>query len=81
MTKNATQRMLDLAEPISPSEAVAAGVLDLVVQPDELMTAAREAATRFASLNMEAHKITKLRVREKMLAAIRDANDKEFPPA
>lgn len=81
LTKNAAQRMLDLAEPISPSEAVAAGVLDLVVAPDQLMTAAREAATRFAGLNMSAHKITKERVRGDMLAAIRKATDDEFPAA
>lgn len=79
LTKNATQRMLDLAEPISPSEAVAAGVLDLVVAPEQLMDAAREAATRFAALNMNAHKITKERVRGDMLEAIRKANDAEFP--
>jgi enoyl-CoA hydratase len=79
LTKNATQRMLDLAEPISPSEAVAAGVLDLVVAPDQLMTASREAATRFAALNMNAHQITKERVRGDMLKAIREATDAEFP--
>lgn len=79
LTKNAAQRMLNLAEPISPSEAVAAGVLDLVVPQDQVLTAARETATRFAALNMNAHKITKLRVREDMLAAIKAANDLEFP--
>lgn len=81
LTKNAAQRMLDLAEPVAPADAVAAGVLDLVVAPDELMPAAREAAERFAALNMNAHKITKERVRGDMLAAIRKANDDEFPAA
>lgn len=81
LTKNATQRMLDLAEPISPQEAIAAGVLDRVVAPDQLMDVARETATRFASLNMNAHQITKMRVREDMLAAIKKANDDEFPAA
>ena len=79
ITKSAAQRMLDLAEPISPSEAVAAGVLDLVVPADQLMSAAREVATRFTALNMNAHKITKERVRADMLAAIRAATDAEFP--
>lgn len=79
LTKNAAQRMLNLAEPISPSEAVAAGVLDLVVPQDQVLSAARETALRFAALNMNAHKITKLRVREDMLAAIKAANDLEFP--
>lgn len=82
LTRNAFQRMLLLAEPIAPSEAVAAGVLDLVVPRDELMKAAHEVATRFAStLNMEAHLGTKLRVRADALKAIREANDMEFPVA
>ena len=79
LTPNAYQRMLNTAEPIAPSEAVAAGVLDAVVAEDQLMDTAREVATRFASLNMDAHRGTKARVREQMLNAIRAANDAEFP--
>ena len=79
LTPNAFQRMLNTAEPIVPSEAVAAGVLDAVVAENELMDAAREVATRFTSLNMDAHRGTKARVRQQMLKAIRDANDAEFP--
>lgn len=79
LTKNAAQRMLNLAEAIEPKDAIAAGVLDEVVAPDQLMTAAREAATRFAALDANAHTITKQRVREDMLAAIRKATDAEFP--
>ncbi len=80
LTKSAFERMLILAEPIAPSEAVAAGVLDLVVPRDELMKAAHEVATRFATtLNMDAHRGTKERVRADALAAIRSATDAEFP--
>jgi enoyl-CoA hydratase len=80
LTKNAYQRMLDLAEPIAVNEAVAAGVLDAVVPEDQLMATAREVAARFAAtLNMDAHRGTKARVRADMLKAIRDANDAEFP--
>jgi enoyl-CoA hydratase len=82
LTKNAYQRMLDLAEPIAVSEAVAAGVLDAVVPEDQLMATAREVAERFVStLNMDAHRGTKARVRADMLKAIREANDAEFPAA
>lgn len=75
----AYQRMLNTAEPIAQSEAIAAGVLDAVVPADQLMDTAREVATRFTTLNKDAHKGTKLRVREQMLNAIRAANDAEFP--
>jgi len=79
LTKNAFQRMLILAEPIAPSEAVAAGVLDLVVPRDELLKAAHEAATRFATtLNMDAHRGTKDRVRADALKAIKAATEAEF---
>ena len=80
LTKSAFQRMLILAEPIAPTEAVAAGVLDLVVPRDELMKAAHEVATRFATtLNLDAHRGTKERVRTDALAAIKAATDAEFP--
>jgi enoyl-CoA hydratase len=80
LTKSAFQRMLILAEPVAPDEAVAAGVLDLVVPRDELMKAAHEVATRFATtLNMDAHRGTKERVRADALAAIKAATYAEFP--
>ncbi|MBA2609498.1 MAG: crotonase/enoyl-CoA hydratase family protein [Actinobacteria bacterium] len=81
LTKSAFQRMLITADPIAQDEAVAAGVLDLVVPRDELQKAARDVATRFATtLNMDAHRGTKERVRAEALAAIRAATDAEFPP-
>ncbi len=79
LTEAAFQRTLITAEPIAPSEAVAAGVVDLVVPRDELMQAAREVATRLATLNMEAHRGTKERVRADVLAAIKAATEAEFP--
>ncbi|HUR77671.1 MAG TPA: crotonase/enoyl-CoA hydratase family protein [Acidimicrobiales bacterium] len=79
LTPSAFQRMVNTAEPIAPSEAIAAGVLDAVVPEAELMNAAHEVATRFTTLNMDAHRGTKARVREQMLGAIRAANDSEFP--
>jgi enoyl-CoA hydratase len=80
LTPNAFQRMLNTAEPIPVDEAVAAGALDQVVAREDLLDAAREVATRFASLNIEAHRGTKLRTRAVALEAIRSATDAEFPP-
>jgi enoyl-CoA hydratase/carnithine racemase len=55
-------------------------VLDLVVPRDDLMKAARDVAARFAStLNLDAHRGTKERVRADMVKAIAAANDAEFP--
>jgi enoyl-CoA hydratase len=68
VTPPAFARMLNLADPMPQSEAVAAGVLDLLVPADELMDAARAVATTFAGLNMDAH-----------LGTLREATDAEFP--
>ncbi|MEY2467554.1 MAG: enoyl-CoA hydratase [Actinomycetota bacterium] len=79
VTPPAFARMLNLADPMPQSEAVAAGVLDLLVPADELMDAARAVATTFAGLNMDAHLGTKLRVNADLLKALREATDAEFP--
>jgi enoyl-CoA hydratase len=55
-----------------PDEAVTAGFLDQLVAPDELATTAREVATQLAGINLEAHAATKLRVREQVLAGVRE---------
>ena len=79
VTPPAFARMLNLADPMPQAEAVAAGVLDLLVPADELMNAARAVATTFAGLNMDAHLGTKLRVNADLLKALREATDAEFP--
>lgn len=79
LAPSAYQRMLNTAEPIAQSEAIAAGVLDALAPEDTLLDTAREVATRFTTLNMDAHRGTKLRVREQMLNALRAANNSEFP--
>ena len=81
VTQPAFSRMLNLADPMPQSEAVAAGVLDRVVPADQLMATAREVATTFAGLNMDAHLGTKLRVRADLLNALKAATDAEFPVA
>ncbi len=58
------------AEMLDPQHAVEAGFLDAVVAPDELMSAARTAAARLATLNMPAHAATKVKARAEFLATL-----------
>ena len=67
LTKPAFQRAVINAEMFTPQGAVAAGFLDLVVAPEQLLTAAREVAQQLKKLNMTAHKNTKLKVRKTLL--------------
>jgi enoyl-CoA hydratase len=62
----------------TPEEAVAAGFLDRVVEPDELAGAARETAGELAGLNMDAYRATKERVRGQALEAFRSAVETEL---
>jgi enoyl-CoA hydratase len=57
---------------LDPEEAVRAGFLDRVVATGELMPVALEAAAELEKLNRDAHRATKLRVREQALAGVRD---------
>jgi enoyl-CoA hydratase len=66
-------RAVILAEVFSPTDGIAGGFLDRVVDPGELPDAARDAAAQVAALDLEAHAASKLRVREPTLAAIREA--------
>jgi len=66
------------AEMFSPAGAVDAGFLDQVVDESALAEAAFAAAQQLTKLNVSAHHLTKLRVREPMLRAVADAIEKEF---
>ncbi len=57
---------------LDPEEAVRAGFLDRLVAAEELMPAALEAAAELKKLNRDAHRATKLRIREQALAGVRD---------
>ena len=57
---------------LGPEEAVAAGFLDRVAEPDRLPTAGLEAAADLQRLDRAAHRATKLRVRAKVLEGVRD---------
>jgi enoyl-CoA hydratase len=64
-----------LAEPYTPETAVAAGFLDQVVPPDEVLDTARGIAEATTMLDPEAHAATKLRARQHTLDAIRATID------
>ncbi len=71
-------RALVTATMYDPREAVAAGFLDRVVPAEELRAASLEAAEQLATLDPEAHKATKLRVRAAALEAVRAGIDTEL---
>jgi enoyl-CoA hydratase len=74
-------RAATLAEPFSPDNAVEAGFLDRVVGAADLYDVARGAAAAAATLDLDAHLATKLRVRQHTLNAVRaaiDADNAEF---
>jgi enoyl-CoA hydratase len=61
-----------------PSEAMAAGFLDRVVDASELRTASLDGAAELAGLNAAAHTATKRRARRDSLAAIGSAIETEL---
>jgi enoyl-CoA hydratase len=70
-------RVVSLAEVYTPSEGVAAGLLDQVVGADDLLPTAATLASAFAGLDRRAHRSTKLRAREPALRAIREGLDQD----
>ena len=70
MTKPAFQRSVINAEMFTPQAALAAGFLDQVVAPEQLMTTALDMAQQLKKLNMNAHKNTKLKVRKDLLETL-----------
>jgi enoyl-CoA hydratase len=71
-------RALVTAAMYDPGEAVAAGFLDRVVPAAELRSASLEAAAQLATLDPEAHRATKLRVRGAALEALRTGIETEL---
>ena len=70
-----------IAEVYDPDTAVAAGFLDRAVGAAELASTARDVAGQLRTLDMDAHTATKLRARNKALAAIRMAIDLDYGDA
>ena len=65
---------------IGPEEACAAGFLDEVVEPAEVMATARTAAERLEGIDMDAHHATKLRIRADALTGLADGIDRIANP-
>jgi enoyl-CoA hydratase len=61
---------------LRPDEAQAAGFVDEVVDPADLMPRAQATARTLAGIDPGAHRATKLRVREAALAGVRDGIDR-----
>lgn len=61
---------------LDPPEARTAGFLDRLVTPEELEAEATAAARELAGVDAAAHAATKLRVRERPLAGVRDGIDR-----
>jgi enoyl-CoA hydratase/carnithine racemase len=71
-------RAVTLAEPFSPANAVEAGFLDQVVEPDELHHAAHDIAVQLTKLDLDAHKASKLRARHHALEALRAGIETDY---
>ena len=63
-------RTVLLSELYNPQTGADAGFLDQVVPEDDLAATARRWAEKFASLDLSAHRRSKLRMRRKMLRAL-----------
>jgi enoyl-CoA hydratase len=72
-------RMLGLAEVFGPDEAVPVGILDRTVPHEDLVKEAQAQAGQLAELDAAAHRVSKLRFRDPMVAALRASMDAEFP--
>jgi enoyl-CoA hydratase len=73
LTPAAFDRAVGLSEAFSPAAGLAAGWVDLVVEAEDLASAAHEAAATFADLDRAAHTATKLRARAAALDELRAA--------
>jgi len=75
LTPPAFQRGISMAATFSGDAAVAAGWLDEIVEPDNVLTRAREVAVEAAGLHAAAHLASKLKARDSALKAIRAGID------
>ena len=80
LRKSYLNRSVINAEMFDPQEAMAAGFLEPVVAPDELMPAARAVAEDMKRLNMTAHAKTKVKMRAGLLQTLDDAIEADKTP-
>ncbi len=67
----AFQRAVTLAEYFDPQSALEAGFFDELVDPAEVLSRARSLATGSLDLDAQAHKVSKRRIRKKLVRKIR----------
>lgn len=75
LTPAAFHRGAALASTYTGDDAIAAGWLDAIVEKDDVLASAREAATAAAQLHTSAHVATKLKARDSAIKAIRTGID------
>ena len=75
--RNYLTRSVINAELFTPETAILAGFLDHIVEPELLLETAKATAKQMLSLNMRAHKGTKLKERESILTALDAAIEKD----
>lgn len=80
LRKSFLNRSVINAEMFDPQQAMAAGFLDAVVAPDELMPAAWAVAEDMKRLNMTAHAKTKVKMRAGLLQTLDDAIEADKTP-
>ncbi|MCG8533728.1 MAG: crotonase/enoyl-CoA hydratase family protein [Pseudomonadales bacterium] len=71
-------RAVTNAELFSPQGALHAGFIDQLVSPENAMASAEQIIQNLNAINMDAHKGTKVRVREPLLAGIKAGVEKDF---
>jgi enoyl-CoA hydratase/carnithine racemase len=76
LTRPAFDRCAVTGVIVGPDEARDAGFLDEVVDPGDVLEAARVAAERLRGIDMNAHHATKLRIRADALAGLADGIDR-----
>ena len=73
LTPGHFNRATILAESFGPDSAVAAGFLDRACEPADFWDTVHRITAELATLDLDAHKATKLRARKAALAAVHDA--------
>jgi enoyl-CoA hydratase len=80
LRKSYFNRSVINAEMFDPQEALRAGFLDAVVEPESLMTTARAMAEQLAKVNLTAHANTKVKARKGLLDTLDAAIEMDRTP-
>lgn len=80
LRKSYFNRSVINAEMFDPQEALRAGFLDAVVEPESLMTAARAMAEQLTKINLTAHANTKVKARAELLETLDAAIETDKTP-